>query len=126
AGGERAARAREDDRTDRRIRDRIGECRARLAHELGRQGVADLRAIENDPARGRALLGADDGRGAHAASLDESVFTDSKTSTGTSSSMRSKPWASVLPWWSTRSDNVPPPPSASFSTKLSARRFGSS
>src|SRR5439155_9997765 len=123
-GGERLARSGDDDRAHGGIGHGRFQRLARLADQLRGQRVADLGAVEDDPARRAFRLGADDDGGVrHPTQFSFSSFTDSKTSTGTSSSMRKSPWASVLPWWSTRSDSVPPPPSASLRTKFNARRF---
>ena len=77
-----------------------------LADHGRREGVGALRIVEGDPEQVALPLDLDPFEGAHPAHRFAS-------SSGTSISIRSRPWAWVLPWASFFRLSVPPPPSES-------------
>src|SRR5690606_21132491 len=92
-----------------------------VAAELGDERLGERRRQGIGP--GRIVEGQAD---QVAVALDPERRAHGSSSSGTSISIASSPWPCVLPWASVSSDAVPPPPSESWSRKLSASRFGTS
>src|SRR5690606_3100596 len=96
--------------------------RRQLGRQSRRQRVGPGRVFERGEQQVVAPLHAERAgrrRGAHRPS-------PAASDSGSSTSSSSRPWPWTFPWASVTSDAVPPPPSESWSRKLSASRLGTS